>query len=77
MFGYEISKHRIYLRDYKAIYSKNIEVINDFITGYISEALEADEYTKWLMLRSIHVDPDNKSIISVGGIDCTADRLIS
>lgn len=77
VFGVKMTKHRIFLRDYSAVFLKNIEVIRDFIDGYISGNSNVDEKTKWLMLRSIYIDPDNKSIKSVGGIDCTADGLIS
>lgn len=77
VFGVEISKHRVYLKNYQDVVKKNIEVITDFIEEYAGEAVMSDEYTKWLMLYSIYIDPDEKSKRYVNDIECTADGLIS
>lgn len=77
VFGIKLSKHRVYLRSYEAVYKKNIEVMTDFFEGYISEASSADDYTKWLMLYSIYIDPDTKANKNVENIECSADGLIS
>lgn len=77
VFGVELSKHHVRTRSYQDAYSKNIEVITDFIEGYINEAVMSDEDTKWLMLKSIYIDPDERSKRYVNNIECTADGLIS
>ena len=76
VFGKEITKHKIRLASYKDVYEKNIEVMQDFIV-YAKESQCLDEYSKWLMLNSIYIDPDGRSIKYVKEIDCSADGLLS
>lgn len=54
-----------------------LEVMNDFISEYANTTKEIDEYTKWLMLYNIYLDPDDKSILKRNNIICTADGLLS
>ena len=57
----------------KMFLSKNIEMMNYFINSNPS----ADDHTKWLMIRSLYKDPDEKSVKFLGGIACGADGLVS
>ncbi|MDD6489947.1 MAG: hypothetical protein PUG48_09065 [Clostridia bacterium] len=77
VFGVELTKHRFYTKNYDFVYNKNVEVMSDFINGYAEKAKCVDDHIKWLMLYSIYLDPDNSSIVSHGGIECTADGLLS
>lgn len=62
---------------YKFIYETMVTVINDFIKGYAEESKCIDDLLKWRMLYSMYIDPDSYSVREHGGIECTADGLLS
>lgn len=49
--------------------------MRDFVM-YLGDTNYTDDM-KWKMLYSFYIDPDDRSIKNVGGIDCSADGLIS
>lgn len=76
VFGERLYKKRFHAKVYEDVFNKNIEVIRDLLL-YVNSSSLLDDKTKYLMLKSVYIDPDCYSKKEVNGVICTADGLIS
>ena len=70
--------HRLYgIKEYKQAHQFNVNVMTDLLNLFSRTTKVDDEKVVYNMVNAFYLDPDGFEIRKIGGIDCSADGLLS
>ena len=77
-FEEELKLHRLYgIKEYKQAHQFNVNVMTDLLNLFSRTTKVDDEKVVYNMVNAFYLDPDGFEIRKIGGIDCSADGLLS